>query len=311
MKALCGLSLLLLAISPFVALPAAAQALSESTKAVSGQTEPLVLKRKIGIERFTNSTRYGRALLLPGELDPVETQVTDILMARLIESNAFILFEAPKSGGTQGGEAENRPKGQPFLDSIVVGSVVELGRRAEGRAGFLNSTVRQIATAKVEIRLVDPKTGQAFFTTSGTGTSQLEAKEVAGFGSAATYDSALIDRALAAAIADVATNVIQKLSSKNWETSVLSISGPDIFISGGPSQRLQIGQKLRVEEAGKAVLSSQTGTIITLPGKYLGTIEIKSFFGESPETEGSIASMVDGNIGSNSISILVVREIKP
>ncbi len=311
MTAIRGLSLILLAILPCFALPAYGQALADSTKAVAGQAETLVLKRKIAIERFTNSTRYGRALLLPGELDPVETQVTDILMGRLIESNAFILFEAPKSNVMQNGESGTKPKGQAFLDSIVVGSVTELGRRAEGRAGFLNSTVRQIATAKVEIRLVDPKTGQAFFTTSGTGASQLEAKEVAGFGSVASYDSALIDRALAAAIADVATNVIQKLSSKTWETSVLSISGPEVFISGGPAQRLQVGQKLRVDEAGRAVMSAQTGTIITLPGKYLGTIEIKSFFGDTPETEGSIASVVDGNLGSTPISNLVVKEIKP
>lgn len=311
MTALRVLSLMFLVSSPFVGLPAYGQGLADPTTVMTGQSESLVLKRKIAIERFTNSTRYGRALLLPGELDPVETQVTDIVMARLIESNAFILFESSRSANNGGGEVGGRPKNQPFVDSIVVGSVTELGRRAEGRAGFLNSTVRQIATAKVEIRLVDPKTGQAFFTTSGTGTSQLEAKEVAGFGSAATYDSALIDRALAAAIADVATNVIQKLSSKSWETSVLSISGPDVFISGGPAQRLQIGQKLRVEEAGKAVTSAQTGTIITLPGRYLGTIEVKSFFGETPETEGSVASVVEGNFGGTPISNLVVKEIRP
>jgi curli biogenesis system outer membrane secretion channel CsgG len=290
--------------------PAFGQSASGEATATSSPVDALVLKRKIAVERFSNSTRYGRALLLPGELDPVEHQVTDILMARLIESNSFIIFEAPKSAKQGNAETSIQVKGTPFLDAVVVGSVTELGRRTEGKAGFLNSTVRQIATAKVDIRLVDARTGQAFFSTSGTGSAQLEAKEVAGFGSVASYDSSLIDRALSAAIADVASNVIQKLTAKRWETNVLDITGSKLFISGGPAQRLRIGQKLRLEEVGKTIVSNQTGTSITLPGRALGVIEIQSFFGDTPETEGAQAIVVEGAVGNVPISSLVVREIE-
>src|SRR5215470_11798269 len=39
------------------------------------------LKGKIAVGRFSNATNYGRALLLPGERDPLADQAADMLMA--------------------------------------------------------------------------------------------------------------------------------------------------------------------------------------------------------------------------------------
>jgi hypothetical protein len=49
---------------------------------------PLVLKRRIAIGRFSNATLYGRALLLPGEQDPLANQAGDMLAARLVETSS-------------------------------------------------------------------------------------------------------------------------------------------------------------------------------------------------------------------------------
>src|SRR6185312_13837195 len=46
-------------------------------------------KRKIAVGRFTNETRYGRALLTGDEVDPLGRQVSDILSARLTDTGRF------------------------------------------------------------------------------------------------------------------------------------------------------------------------------------------------------------------------------
>jgi len=72
-----------------------------------------------------------------------------------------------------------------------------LGRSTTGKSGFLSGTKVQTAHAKVEIRLVDVRTGYVFFTASGAGDASTESGEVAGFGSKADYDATLNDRAIA------------------------------------------------------------------------------------------------------------------
>lgn len=292
-------------IASLFILVAAPLAQAQNTTPVNSEAK-LTLKRKVAISRFSNSTNYGKALLLPGETDPRTTQATDALMSRLTEAGTFILFDneiASKINGTD-------TKSTNGIDAVIVGSITELGRRAEGKAGFLNSNIRQVATAKVDIRLIDAKSGVSFFSTSGTGSAFIEAKEVAGFGAVSSYDSSLIDKAISAAIADTATNIIQKLNNRSWSTDILTVQNSKIYISGGEKQGLKIGQILAVEEKGQQIVSGQTGSTITLPGKQIAKISINDFFGDNEFNEGSIATIIDGAISEKDISKYIVKETK-
>ena len=53
----------------------------------------MTLKRRISVGRFSNATQYGRALLLPGEKDPLADQAADMLAARLVDTGKFIVLE--------------------------------------------------------------------------------------------------------------------------------------------------------------------------------------------------------------------------
>lgn len=286
-------------------LVAAPLAQAQDTAPITNEAK-LTLKRKVAISRFSNSTNYGKALLLPGENDPRTTQATDALMSRLTEAGTFILFDNEIASKINGGDA----KATNGIDAVIVGSITELGRRAEGKAGFLNSNIRQVATAKVDIRLIDAKSGVSFFSTSGTGTAFIEAKEVAGFGAVSSYDSSLIDKAISAAIADTASNIIQKLNNRSWSTDILTIQNSKIYISGGEKQGLKKGQILAVEEKGQQIVSGQTGSTITLPGKQIARISINEFFGDTEFNEGSIATVIEGTISDKDISKYIVKEMK-
>lgn len=271
------------------------------------------LVRKVAIGRFTNSTRYGKALLLDGEADPLAAQASDMLTARLVDSGQFMVFERSDLSvlDREKAAAGSSIAGMTGVDALVIGSVTEFGRKTEGNQGFLNSKMRQIATATVEVRLVDVRTGQAFFSTTGTGSATVEVGEVMGFGSVASYDSTLNDKAISAAISDLINNVVQRLKQRPWFTDVLQVRGDQVFISGGPSQGLRIGDRFRIESLGETITSGQSGLPITLPGQYLGTIEVLSFFGDGPSSEGAVARLVAGRPPTGDLSQFVVLEDRP
>lgn len=273
------------------------------------QVERPTLKRKVAIGRFSNATRYGKALLLSNEEDPLAKQASDMLTARLVDSGKFIVFERSDVDAIQKEQAVNGATQKLVgVDALIVGSVTEFGRKVEGQSGFLNSKMRQVASATVEVRLVDVATGHAFFSTKGQGSAVVEAKEIAGFGSQAGYDSTLNDKAISSAISDLMTNVINRLSERRWVSDVLRVSDNQVLISGGPSQGLKIGDVLRIETIGETLTSGQTGLPITLPGQVLGKVRIVSFFGEDKMSEGAVTTLVEGKITGDAKTMIVVED---
>lgn len=291
-------SVSILAASPCGAQTATAAIASAPTAegaAATPAAPALVLKRRIAIGRFSNATQYGRALLLPGERDPLADQAGDMLSARLVATGKFIVLERRDAKAISREQALLGGGTQVGADTLVVGSVTQFGRKAEGKVGFLNSQAHQIASATVEIRLVNATTGQAWFSTSGSGSATVAVSEVAGFGSRAAYDSTLNDQAISAAISDLMTNLMQKLDERPWSTDVLSLQGSEVMVSGGTQEGLTKGMHLTVSRRGATVVSRQSGLPIELPSQPVATIEIVDFFG-SGDTEGSRAKIVQGHI---------------
>ncbi len=306
----------LLATFAAVAVCVAAQPSTAAAQgAVQAEAEAAArpgLKRRVAVGRFTNSTPYGRLLLSPGQADPVATQAGDMLVNALVASDHFFVFERSDLTALNAERVISETDGQALsgVDALLLGSVTQLGRRNEGKQGFLNSQRRQVVNATVEIRLVDVRTGRVFFTASGAGEATTETGEVAGFGSRAGYDSTLNDRAISAAIADTMTNIVNQLQQRAWFTDILRVSGSTVYVSGGPSQGLRAGDRFHVETPGETVVSGQSGLPITLPGSRVAQIEITGFFGDSAETEGATARVVQGELPQN-ISGLRVTEIRP
>ncbi len=296
-----------IALCATLALPPAATAQSATATAATEQRPSL--KRRVAVGRFTNSTPYGRLLLSPGQPDPIATQASDMLTNALVGSGHFFVFERGDLEALNAERAMSSSEAAKLVgvDALLLGSITQLGRRNEGKQGFLNSQRRQAVNATVEIRLVDVRTGQVFFTASGAGEATTETGEVAGFGTRAGYDSTLNDRAIAAAIADTMTSVINQLQQRAWFTDILRVSGDTVFVSGGQSQGLRVGDRFRVETPGEVVVSGQSGLPITLPGSRIAEIELTGFFGATPETEGSTARVIEGHLPADTQGLRVME----
>jgi len=265
-------------------------------------------KMKIVIGRFTNETNYGRALLSDEEYQHMAIQASDMLATRLIQSNRFIVLERPDLSQVQAEQQITNEKGLIGADALIFGAITEFGRSVKGKAGFLSSASVQMARSTVDIRLVDTKTGQGFFSATGSGEASTEQGQTAGFGNAAAYDSTLNDRAIAASISDVINNLIISLENRPWKTDVLKVDGDQVYISGGKYQGIKAGDILFVMKKTEAVKSQQSGFTIDLPPIKVATIKVVSLFGDSETNEGSQAQVIDGKIDSGTIGQLFVKE---
>lgn len=268
----------------------------QAAQAQVAKPDKKTFKRKIAIGRFTNETRYGKTFLRDDDLDPLGKQVTDMLSSRLVESGRFLVFERPDLTKLK---AEQEILGDSNLvgvDTLILGSLTEFGRSTIGKSGFLSATKKQIATATVEVRLVDPRTGHVFFSATGSGEANTESGSVAGFGSKADYDASLNDRAISAAISDMLGDLINKLEERPWRTDILEVEGDKLYISGGSRQGLKVGDELAIMREGKKVRSKQSGFDISLPPSQVGTGKVLAFFGDSEANEGSVVQLTSGTL---------------
>jgi len=257
------------------------------------------LKRKIAIARFSNETRSGQSFFLDSNNDRVGKQAMDILSAKLFETGKFIMLERSDLSQIQkeleiGGAASLKNS----ADYLIIGSITGFGRKEHSDVGVFSRVKKQEAFAKVHIRIVDTYTGQIIYSEEGEGTAYNEAGTVMGVGGKAGYDAQLSDKAIDAAISDLASNIIENLLDKPWRGYILGYEDGNIITSGGKSQNIATGDNFDVFQEGKKVKNPQTNMMITLPGKKIATIQIVITLGDRPESEISLATVTDGNLTS-------------
>ena len=274
--------------------------MSETVAAKEANADkPTGLKRKVAIARFTNETRYGQSFFIDKDNNRIGKQAMDILSAKLFQTGKFIMLErADLSKIDDELKMKDHKKLDNAADYIILGSITEFGRKEVSDVGLFSRVKKQEAFARVHIRIVDVHTGQIIYSAEGKGTAFSEAGNVMGVGDKAGYDSQLNDKAIDAAISDLASNIVEHMLDKPWRGYILDYQDGNIIISGGKSQNIKVGDKFDVYLEGKTVKNPQTNMTITLPGKKLATIEVVATLGDTPENEISLTKIVSGNIDS-------------
>ncbi len=257
------------------------------------------IKRKVAIGRFTNETQYAKGLFYDKENDPMRKQALDILSSKLAASEKFILLERDDLDVlvAEAGEGMNKIG----ADYIILGSITEFGRKAEGQQKIFSSTKTQTVEAGVSIRLVETATGLIIYSDEAKGYAETTTKQTMGVGGTAGYDATLSDKAISAALGQLVENIINKCMDKPWRSYILSVEDGSYIISGGASQGLAAGDNFTVYKKGKTVKNPQTGLNIELPGQNIGTVSVLSTYGDTPETEISFCSYSGENIDTENL----------
>ena len=257
---------------------------AKPTQAPDGKT----IKRKVAIGRFSNETQYAKGIFYDKENDPMGKQALDILSAKLAASDKFLLLERSDLAQLLE-EAKKSDNGLQTIgaDYMIIGSITQFGRKNTGKEGVFTSTKMQTVEAAVAIRLVDVSTGLIVYSDEAKGQAQITSKSTLGVGGRADYDATLSDKAISEAIGQLVENIINKCTDKPWRTFFLTYDDDAQMIAGGGSQGIKEGDTFAVKTRGKKVKNPQTGLMIELPGKQIGTVTVTATGGDTPETEYS------------------------
>ena len=276
------------------------------------QEDGMVLKRKVAIGRFSNETQYAKGIFYDKENDPMGKQALDILSAKLAASGKFLLLERSDLASL----LEECQKGQSTASTIgadymIIGSITEYGRKDTGKSGVFSSQKTQTVEAAVSIRLVDVSTGLIIYSDEAKGAAELTTKTTMGVGGKAGFDATLSDKAISEAIGQLVENIINKCTNNAWKTYFLSYDADAILIAGGKSQGIKEGMTFSIMTKGKQVKNPQTGIMITLPGKNVGTAKVTMSGGDTPETEYSFVEVTTSEeINANNMGNYIIEEVK-
>ena len=284
---------------------------AKPTQVPDGKT----IKRKVAIGRFSNETQYAKGVFYDKENDPMGKQALDILSAKLAASDKFLLLERSDLAQLLE-EAKKSENGESGLQSIgadylIIGSITEFGRKNTGKEGVFTSTKMQTVEAGVAIRLVDVSTGLIVYSDEAKGQAQITTRSTLGVGGRADFDATLSDKAISEAIGQLVENIINKCTDKPWRTFFLTYDADAQMIAGGASQGVKEGDTFAVKTRGKKVKNPQSGMMIELPGKQVGTVTVTGTGGDTPETEYSFVEYNGTTpIDASKLNTYYIEEIK-
>ena len=271
------------------------------------------IKRKVAIGRFSNETQYAKGIFYDKENDPMRKQALDILSAKLAASGKFLLLERDDLASLlEEAEKSDNSLATIGADYMIIGSITEFGRKNTGKNGVFTNVKTQTVEAAVAIRLVDVATGLIIYSDEGKGSAEITTKTTMGIGGQASYDATLSDKAISEAIGQLVENIINKCTDKPWRTFFLSYDDNAQLIAGGASQGIKVGDTFAVKTKGKKVKNPQTGVMIELPGKQIGTVTVSATGGDTPETEYSFVSFTGNGttINADKLTDYYIEEIK-
>ncbi|NRA84693.1 MAG: curli production assembly protein CsgG [Gammaproteobacteria bacterium] len=262
------------------------------------------LKRVVAIGRFSDETKRGGSFLFSGK-SKLGQQASDILAARLTGSGKFILLERQDLSTIIAENSLNKVA----ADFIILGSVSEFGRSTVSEVGVFSRNKIQIATATVNIRLVNTKTGEIVYSEEATGESRVESSRVLGVGERAAYNTKIDDKALSAAISKLTSNIIENLMDSPWQAYIVSDFGSGFLMTGGENQGVNIGDKFSIVVRGKTIKNPQTGLQLELPGENIALVKVLKFIGQG-DNALSYVEITQGIFTKKQLNDVVVREIK-
>lgn len=187
---------------------------------VASRPLPPSERMTIAIARFTNESIYGSGLFTDASGDRLGKQASDLLARHLMQTQRFNIVERQDIGklkdeaNLMGINEKQFKQNLTGVDALILGSVAELGRDETGGVWLIGKQRTQRARARVVLRMVDPKTGQVFYSQEGSGDANLTSSSTLGFGGTTGFDSTLEGKAIDAAIVNMMNNVVQTLDSR-------------------------------------------------------------------------------------------------
>lgn len=251
-------------------------------------------KRRVGVVDFVNKTAYGQNRL--------GGAASDILITEIAKSGKFIVVDRDKLDklmaeqrlGTSGAIDPNtaaRMGKLLGLNAIVTGAISDFGVETTGADYLIAARKKQVASATVDIRVVDVETGEVLYADSGKGVSQTSTGQFLGMGTRGGYNEQIEGEALRGAISQLTDNITSQINKKPWSCRVADAQNGQVYLDAGQQSGVDIGQKLEAFHLGREIKSPTTGLVIGQTQEKVGELQVTDYFGEN----GSVAKIISGS----------------
>lgn len=176
-------------------------------------------KSTIVAGQFDNHSTYLRGIFSDG-VDRLGGQAKGILITHLQQTGRFSVLdranmaEIKDEAAIQGKQL--KLKGANY---VITGEVAEFGRKEVGDMqlfGIVGRGKKQVAYAKVDVKVVDVLTSEVVYSTQGAGEYELSDREVLGFGGTSGYDTTLNGRVLDLAIREAVDRLVEGVDQGKW-----------------------------------------------------------------------------------------------
>ena len=267
------------------------------------------IKRKVAIGRFTNETQYAKGLFYDKENDPMRKQALDILSSKLAASEKFILLERDDLDilVAEAGEGMNKIG----ADYIILGSITEFGRKAEGQQKVFSSTKTQTVEAGVSIRLVEAATGLIIYSDEAKGFAETTTKQTLGVGGTAGFDATLSDKAISAALSQLVENIINKCMDKPWRSYILLLMMVLTSFQEVHLRDLQSGIVSMSIRKGKSSRIRRLASTLSSPDKRLEPFRFRLLMATLPKLRFLSAHMTEKPLMLRISAIITFQTNKP
>ncbi|WP_027014687.1 CsgG/HfaB family protein [Comamonas composti] len=192
----------------------------ETSKPASAASSYQGPRSPISVGKFDNRSDFQRGIFSDG-VDRLGSQARTILITHLQQSGRFSVLDRDNLSETRqeagfSKQAQNI-KGAAY---VVTGDVSEFGRKVVGDRqlfGILGRGKEQVAYAKVSLNIVNVQTSEVVYSAQGAGEYSLSSREIAGFGSTASYDSTLNGKVLDLAVREAVDKLVAGVESGAWQ----------------------------------------------------------------------------------------------
>jgi hypothetical protein len=183
------------------------------------------------------------------------------------------------------------------VTAILEGKITDIKTKRLGDQVGVFRQVKSDHIATVRARLIGAKSGRTLM--DETRIAHVEATQTL-VGSRPTGESTqeisqdphLAQESCNKAFHALLKQLIQTLEKMSWEGRIAMVTAEKIYLNSGRLTGIQVGDILRVREAGDAIYDPKSGELIgTAPGRVKGTLEIISYFGR----DGSVAVVHSGS----------------
>ncbi|UCD90433.1 MAG: hypothetical protein JSW04_03055 [Desulfobacterales bacterium] len=262
-------------------------------------------KDRVAVMDFDNKAQYGGWRVGHG--------ASDILTTELAKTGRFSVMERGKLASIMkeqdlGASGRFDPSTAARIgkiigvEYIITGAVTEYGQSASGGGGGGVHVGKKGYHASVDVRMVNATTGEIVFADSASASKSSVDVRVFGFGGGEKFNEKKASAVMRAAIQEIAAKITSKPLTSTGKPAAASgpvlvadVDGNTISLNMGTNAGLKVGQQVTISRKGKVIKDPQTGKVLKIKYKKIGTIKLTEV--EEAYSEGTVVSGAGFQVG--------------